>query len=321
MSDVTIADPYHTGLLEGYMPKGLIFDKVLMAVKTEMDYGRIPKQNTPLYIMSDLQLGPTGFPTIRLSYTATDYYQLQNRGLQVYLSPTDLQQLGGGANARSKSYNQLDSIIKVNREYGLAANLDSTALVTQNFAPSFQYTDYTNSTPLQDFSQAIDVVRTGSGNTTGCGFPPNQAIIPFPAFNRLRRHPDLVKAWLGKFNANYKLTGEQLADILDVKEVLVPEGQYNTNEIGATVSRSDIWARGSIVMAYVNREQTPNEAQQSLGYTMVPAGPDQGLAEFSYEFVQPGTMPQMGVYLVRGFKYQDLILDYTCACLMTSVIA
>jgi hypothetical protein len=75
-----------------------------------------------------------------------------------------------------------------------------------------------------------------------------------------------------------------------------------------------------VIFAFINPSLSPNVAQQSLGYTFVPNSPAQGFAEFSYEWVQPGQLPQMGKYLVRGRKYQDNVLDVNCACLLPSVI-
>ena len=322
-SSIFIKDEYLDNLLIGYMPKGLIYDKIYTTVPTTKNWGRIPKQNAPLQVVSNLMISPTGFPFIKLDYSSTDFYQLKYHGLQVALTDDDIWNLGGTGLAQNKAVTILDMNIKLAREMQLASNLTNASVITQNFSPDKTWDNY-DADILADISKAIKVVRSGILSSTGCGFPPTTLILPWNIYNAIRRHPQLVKAWLGAVydssNKNAVLNADQLAMIFDVKEVLVPEAQTNTNELGATVTRGDIWGN-NIVLAHINRDITPAEAKQSLGYTFVPATPEQGLAEFSYDWTTPGLQPQMGKNVVRGYKYDDKLVDVNCACLLTNVLS
>lgn len=322
LNDISIRDEYLTNLLTGFMPRGLIADQIFLQVPTTIDTARLVNVTAPLTIESNLQISPTGFPTIQLKFTSTDSYQLKNRGVQAFLDSFDIQNLGGEARAKELTNRLIDTNIRIAREWAIASALTNTATIVQNFNVPTLWDDPTADI-LSDVSKAIGVVRDGIGAYTGCGLPANTVIMGWKVYNYIRRHPALVKAWLGTVGTGgYTpiLNAQQLAVIFDVKRVLVAEGKYDAAESGQTRSLTDIWGK-NVIFCYITDEINPNEAVQSLGYTFVPSTPDQGFAEFSYDWTTPGLLPQMGKYIVRGYKYDDKLTDASCACLLPNVIA
>ena len=320
VNTIQVADPHVVNILQGYMPPGLVADQIFPKAPQSADYGRIPIQNGPLQIEATIELAPTGFPTIELNYTATDFYQLKNKGLQAHLTPSDLFQLGGEARARSLTYNLLDTNVKLQREWGIASALTNASVITQNFTPSYLWDNYDSSDPIADFAKARSTVRGGILSYTGCGFAPNTAIMSWTVFNRLCSHPQLVKAYYqAAFNMdNMTLDEKQLAVVMKVKRVIVAEGRYDAAEKGQTKSLADIWGNNCI-FAYIAENIRANEAQQSLGYTFVPTSSN-GPAEFAYDWTTPGVLKDMGFYVVRGMKFDDHLTDVTCACLLPNIV-
>ena len=321
---VTITDPYHDGLMRGWMPEGLIYDQLFPQVPSKTYKGRIPHQNTPGQIRSDLVIAPDGFPSIRLDFDATTTYKLLYRGLTAQLDYADIEELGGDAMAINKVSAILDAQVQLSREYQVAASMTSTTTMTQNFAPTSKWSDPVNSDVLGDITKAISVVRKGIGSYSGCGFVPNVAVVPWEIYNYLRRHPQLIKAWLGVVTSGQKDfilddKGTMLASIMSVDKVLIPKAMYYSNAVGATQTRADIWGT-NVVFARVDYSPTPAEAKISLGYTFTPASPAVGLATFTYNWQTPGILPEMGKNVTRGYMADDHIVDVTAGCLLTSVI-
>jgi hypothetical protein len=317
----TITDPYHDKILRGWMPEGLIYDQVYPTMPSGTYKGRIPKQNTQVQIRSNFVLSPEGFPLIKLDFEAKDTYLLKYRGYSATLDYADIEELGGDALAQKKALAILDANVKVGREYQIAAPLGDTSIMLQYFAVPTAWSDPTADI-LADITHAVSVVRTGINAQPGCGFTPNVAIVPWEVFNVLSRHPALIKAaYVGAVtDANVLLSVEKLKAIMNVEKILIPKALYYTNNIGGIAARSDVWGK-NVILAHIDYSPTPAEAKQSLGYTFVPSSPAVGLADFSYTWMTPGVLPEMGKNCTRGFMADDRLVDITCACLLPNVIA
>ena len=91
-----------------------------------------------------------------------------------------------------------------------------------------QWDDYTNSDPIGD----IDTAKFTINGLTG--IPTSQLSIAMGAavWNKLKRHPQLLAVYGGGFQGMKVLTRQAVAEIFEVKEVLVSEGVWNTNNEG-----------------------------------------------------------------------------------------
>ena len=315
-----ITDPYYPNILRGWMPEGLIYKDIYPQMPTTTYKGRIPKQNAQIQIRSSYVLSPEGFPLIHLDYEAKDTYLLKYRGLTATLDYADIEELGGDALASSKTLAILNANVQIGREYQIAKPLTDTSIMLQYFNPSIAWSDPTADI-LADITHGVSVVRTGINASPGCGFTPNVAIVPWEVFNVLSRHPALIKAaYVGAVtDANVLLSVEKLKAILNVEKILIPKGLYYTNNVGGTAARADIWGN-NVILAHIDYSPTPAEAKQSLGYTFVPSSQAVGLADFSYTWMTPGVLPEMGKMVTRGFMADDRLVDITCACLIPSVL-
>jgi hypothetical protein len=211
----TITDPYINKMLRGWMPEGLIVPELLPAIPSDTYKGRIPKQNTAGQLKSSFTLTPAGFPTITLDYDTSDSYKLAYRGLTASPDYATIEEMGGESSAIMKITALLNANVAIGREFQTAANMTSTTTMTQNFNPDVQWNNYAADI-LADWTKAISVVRTGIGAYSGCGFTPNVAVIPWEVYNVLRRHPQIVKSWLGTVSAgkDFILDEKMLASIL-----------------------------------------------------------------------------------------------------------
>jgi hypothetical protein len=322
MNAAPITDPYYDKILRGWMPEGLILQDLFPKEPSGTYKGRIPKQNTAVQIRSNFTLSPDGFPMIKLDFEAKDTYLLRYRGFTASLDYADVEELGGDALAAKKTLAILNANVLVGREYAVAAFMTDTTKMLQYINVPVQWSDATANI-LSDITSAISAVRTGVNSQTGCGYVPNVAIVPWEVFNVLTRHPALIKAaYFGATNpgSDVLLAVEKLKAIFAVDKILIPKVQYMSNDVGATTARTDVWGK-NVILARIDYSPTPAEAKQSFGYTFVPSSPAVGLADFSYTWMSPGILPEMGKNVTNGFMADDRIVDITCACLLPNVIA
>lgn len=98
-----------------------------------------------------------------------------------------------------------------------------------------QWSDYTNSTPIEDVRAAQTAMQLKSG-----GFRPNKMLISREVMDVLIDHPDIISRISGGATTGSPalLNKEMLARVFAVDEVLVAEGIENTAAEGATESNA-----------------------------------------------------------------------------------
>jgi hypothetical protein len=188
----------------------------------------------------------------------------------------------------------------------IVANLVNTAATyaTANkatLAGVQQWSDYTNSTPIEDINTAILAVTLSSG------FRPNKMWMGAPVWAKLAAHPDIVGI-LGS-NAMKVVTMEQFATFFGFTEIAVGDAVYLSNKRGATVVRDWLWAKFA-GLAYVN--PAPAIMEQSFGYRCV------------FEDTQSGSYRDEPVKaeVVRTGEIADyVLLNAACGYLWTTAVA
>lgn len=106
-----------------------------------------------------------------------------------------------------------------------------------------QWSDYTNSTPIDDIESALDtpIMR------------PNIMVLGRASFSKLRGHPDIAKIVHGNSGDKGLATRQQIADAFELEEVLVGDSWYNTAKPGQTASYSRLWGKHC---ALLHRDRT-----------------------------------------------------------------
>lgn len=154
----------------------------------------------------------------------------------------------------------LMSRIKINRERRAAAMVMNAgnypAANKIALAGGDKWSDYTNSSPLDDMLKGMDATFI---------FRPNVVIIPRLIWTVTRQHPKLVKAAQANDGDSGSITRQQLADLLEVEEVLVADARQNDANKGQAANFSRIWST-SVAMIY--RNPNPDlEGEPSFGIT------------------------------------------------------
>jgi len=238
-----------------------IADKILPIVpvgKEDGIYYTFGKESFRLY--DDIRAN--GAPSGRvLSYTTGTYsYHCDTRSLHDVVTEQDRANADSVISPEITTTEGLVDQRLLRREYDIAAALFNTttfAGYTAALSGTDLWDDYTNSDPIAKLRAAREAVRGKIGR------PANRLAIGSSVFNILAQHPDVLDRI--KYSQLGILTPQLLAALLDVKEVLVGEGIYESTNQKQTSTLSDIWGKFAL-MYYMSDEGNPNLKKPSLGY-------------------------------------------------------
>jgi hypothetical protein len=320
VNSIAILDAYTNKILSGYRPEGFIADDVFKDIPCDVITARIPHTNATLALNSQLEISPTGFPTVQLNFTSTDVYAIKSRGVQAFLEPHDVVQLGGDAQSKAIVSYQLADYVDIQKEYALASAIFNPLIMTQNFSTPIVYDDPT-SDPGADFIKARSIVVGGVGTSYGCGLEANTAIMNWQTFNQLIQHPALLKQTFQTATGGAKTIGaDKLAEIMGVKRLLIAAARYDSSEQGPTSTPiyTPLWGN-SILFYRKDENPSPAMATQSLGYKFIPNGATLPPADAFWQYNPYQLLPSMGRYYARMKAYDMHVSNVYAGCLITGV--
>lgn len=180
-------------------------------------------------------------------------------------------------------------------------NYSSTNVVA--LAGQAQWSDFVNSDPGAAITDAAASMLV----------KPNKLVIGQKPWNKLRRHPKLVQA----ANANpgqYGLLSEtQVADLLELDEVVVGRARWNTQAIGQPGTLDQIWGNYAALI-YVSGA-TPSTNTLTFGMTA------QWGENLAFEYVDPKAGMRSSDIVRAGNSLKELIIAKEAGYLFQNPIA
>lgn len=212
------------------------------------------------FTVPNTMTGRRGRPT-EVTFDATE-----ERGLTVDYALDDPVPAVDVDNA-PKEYNPLDyatmmltDLILLDREKRVAAQTFNPATYQaankRQLSGTSQWSDYANSDPIGDLDTAIGklIIR------------PNTLVIGRQAWDKLKRHPKLIKALHGPLNDDGFATAAQLAKLFELDQVLVGETWINSAKMGQTATLSRIWGPHAALLWLAPNLKSPQGAP-TFGFT------------------------------------------------------
>lgn len=250
---------------------GFIADRVFPKVP-------VTKKTDKYYIYDRAQFNRTGEVKARAPRTqaprigmtlSTDTYSTDVFSLATDFDFETLANEDAALDVRSAAASMLTSQLLIDREIKWASTYFTGGVWSTDWdgvagAPGAnqvrQWSDYTNSTPIQDVTTIKRTVQLKSG-----GFKPNVMVVGKEVRDTLVNHPDiLVRLNGGATVTNTALvTDAKLAEIFDVEEFLVMETVKNTGLEGLTESNAFI---GGKAVAFYYRPRAAGLMIPSAGY-------------------------------------------------------
>lgn len=133
--------------------------------------------------------------------------------------------------------------------------------ISENGTTTFrQWSDYSNSNPLQDVELMSLTIKQKTG------YRPNKLVLGAQVYSKLKNHPDLIERISGGATTAQpaKVTKQLMAMAFEVDEVLVMDSIENTAKEGQTASNSFIGGKKALL---VYAAPAPGLMAPSAGYT------------------------------------------------------
>lgn len=255
-----IMDKLLTNVSSAYIPEGFISESIFPEVLSMQKTGKLAKYGTDHLRIEQTVIGGSGeYSRIKTQVRSNSNYSIEGHGLEGLVTEDDYSNVEKPYDAEADETMGITSTLMVGKEKGLADTLSDTAVLTQNttLSGTAQWNDYSNSDPIDDFIVGRQAVKDG------CGFPPDLAIMSWEVAERLRYHPGLLDALGFKDNRPGGLSNAELANVLQVKRLLVGFASYESAKKGQSSSLATIWGKHLI---FAKMPSKAMKYQTSLGY-------------------------------------------------------
>ena len=313
LSDVFTSVPL-TNVSLAYKPEGYISEKIAPLVQVKKDAGKIYS-----YGMDNLRIVPTirsiwGKPQIvSTEVSSTDHYSLEDHVLGEFLAEEIVDNAENPLRPRTDTTEALTDRLWLDKEKALATTLTDTSVITQytTLTGTDQWSDYTNSDPIDDINTGIDAVRSGSGKV------PNIMVLAWDTSRKLMYHPAIKDMYPGAPKITHAMLLDGLAAMFGFDEVLVGKAQYNNSNKGWTDTLADIWTKVALMMYVEKRPTLKSRTLVNTYHTKAPRRAQmltQGSG--SLELIQ-----RKSDYIQVSDKYDQVIVDATCAYLIDWAIS
>lgn len=253
--------PVLTAIAIAYRNGRLIADEVLPRVPAgaqEFKYWLFNKAEA--FTLPDTKVGRRSKPN-QVEFSATEQTSAtEDYGLDDPIPQNDIDNAPPNYDPLGHSTEQLTNLILLDREVRVsnlvfsAANYPTGNKVT--LSGTSQWSDFTNSNPIDAIMTALDA----------CIMRPNIAVFGRATFTKLAQHPRIVKAVLGNAGDSGVARRRDIAELLELDDVLVGEGWLNTARKGQAPSLSRVWGKHA---AFLYRDRNADtRSGTAFGYTV-----------------------------------------------------
>lgn len=258
--------PELTAIAMAYRNRDMIADFVLPRLPVgKMEFKYLKHDLAEGFTIPDTRVGRRSSPG-QVEFSALELADFtKDYGLDDVIPQNDLDNAPPNYDPVGKATSYLTNLVELDREVRVAnlvfANATYPAANRVTLAGVTQWSDYTNSDPLAAIMNALDgvIVR------------PNTLVLGRVAFSKLRMHPKIVQAALGVANTGAGFSAgtvsrQVLADLFEMKQVLVGEGFVNTAKKGQTATLARAWGKHAAFL-YLDPQAMVGAPTVSFGFT------------------------------------------------------
>lgn len=176
---------------------------------------------------------------------STDSFYADVYGLGMDFDEQTLANEDAALDIRASGAQTLVNRLMIHREEQFADTFFKAGVWGTDNTPTNLWSDYTNSTPIKDVTNARRTMQLKSG-----GFKPNTMVVGKEVRDVLINHPDILARLNGGATVNNTamITDAKLAEIFEVENFYVMEAVKNTAVEGAAESNSFIGADHALLV-------------------------------------------------------------------------
>lgn len=213
----------------------------------------------------DTTRNPDGTYKRSMREFSDDNYETRERGLEAVLDDRTIERYDDLIDAETFEGQVIENSLLMDYERTVANYLfNTTTFAGRTNAVGTAWSTIATATPVADINTVINTVRLA------CGVKPNALVINDVVFRNLIRCATIIDnlKFQGFKDARPgEISQQALAISLNIDEVIVAEGLYNTKEAGVTPVLADIWANGFALVARVAKTRNPLE--RCIGRTIM----------------------------------------------------
>jgi hypothetical protein len=252
--------PTLTAIAVAYRNTELIADSVLPRVPVgAQDFKYLRWTQAEHFTVPNTRVGRRSQPN-EVEFTATETSaSCDDYGLDYPVPQQDIDNAPPNYDPVGRATEGVADLIELDREIraaGLVFGAGNYAAANKaTLSGTGQWSDFTNSDPVTAILNAFDAML----------YRPNVAVLGQAVWTRLSTHPKVCKAIFGNNTDAGIVSRQAFAALLELDEVLVGRGWYNTAVKGQTASLARVWGKHA---AFVYR----NSAASSVSGGVVTYG-------------------------------------------------
>lgn len=217
------------------------------------------------FTVPDTKVGRKSEPNV-VEFGGTEVTdEVVDYGLDDIVPNDDIQNDNQGVDPKNLAVMNVTSLVQLDREVRVANKVFALgtypAANRTTLAGGAQWSDYVNSDPLTAIMTALD----------GCLVRPNIGVLGRAVATKLAMHPKVVQAIFKTNQGGGKVTMQQLAELLELQEILVGEGWVNTAKKGQAAAMSRVWGKHASFLyrnrAAIQAKTADNENGVTFGFT------------------------------------------------------
>jgi hypothetical protein len=243
-----------------YRQSNFIADKVMPRVTVDTQEFIYAKDRMSEWITPvETFVGRTGLVN-QLSSSKQDptYLATRDQGLDEPVPNRD-SQTGPHESALMRATQRVMSLVELRREQRVAAMAATAGNYTfsTTLSGTSQWSDKVNSNPLNDLLTYLDMPF----------MRPNKIVMGRAVWTQLSQHPKMIEAafWAGAQAG--KVTLQQVAELLEVDEIIVGSGFYNAAVKGQAIAQTRLWGKFCAGIYQSEADQIDPQGGNSWGFT------------------------------------------------------
>jgi hypothetical protein len=245
---------------------GFVGHRMMPLLSRSTPSGKFPRVKVGQYLQNlATQRNPDGSYNRSTREFSDDNFETKEHGLEAPLDDRTIARYDDLIDAEAFEGEVIENSLLTAYEQEVAALLfNATTFSGHTAAITDEWDDYSHALPVTNANTAISAIRLA------CGVKPNVALMNDVVFRNAIRCDEVINTlkYQGFQDARAgEISKQALAISLNVDEVIVADGLYNTKMPGVDAVLADIWSNEYVLFARVATGANPNE--RCIGRTIM----------------------------------------------------
>lgn len=271
--------PTLTAVAIKYRQKSFIADRVMPRVMVDAQEFIYAKDRMADWITPvETFVGRTGMVNeLANSQQDPTYLATQDQGLDEKVPNRDARN-GPAESALMRATQRVMSLVELRREQRVAAIMTTAGnyAFSTTLSGTSQWSDYNGSNPIDALLNELDKPF----------MRPNKVVMGRSVWTKLSMHPKVIEAAFWSGAQAGKVQQQQVANLLEVDEIIVGDGWFNTAAKGQTMVQTRLWGKFCAGIYQSEADAIDPQGGNSWGFT----------AQFDQRVAGTITDPDIGLF-------------------------